>query len=249
MDCFPIKSLRNKMAENFEGRSILINKRKIMEENIVQIENVDKTTLSRFKHIFSLDHRFEDFQNILIQNPADSLFVFISNLTQKIPDKYFEGLRNLLSIQFCFSSKIITNRVHFLENCSFLGCSSLVYVSIPNSVQSLENSLFSGCSSLTSIIIPNSVLYIGRECFNECSSLISLIIPNSVQSLGEYCFWNCSSLKFMIIPNSVGYIGKGCFSECSSLTFITISNSLQYLEDDCFSDCSSLSSIVISDSI
>jgi hypothetical protein len=157
MDCFPIKSLGNKMAENFEGRSILMNERKVIEENIVQFENVDKATLSRFKHIFFLDHRFEDFQNILIQNPVDSLFVFISNLTQKIPDNYFEGLRNLLSIQFCFSSKIITNGVQFRENWSFWGCSSLTYVSIPNSVQFLENGCFSGCSSLTSIIIPNSV--------------------------------------------------------------------------------------------
>jgi len=111
----------------------------------------------------------------------------------------------------------------------FIGCSSLISITIPDNVTSIDEYAFSGCSSLISINLPNSVTSINYRAFNNCSSLTSITIPTSITYINDYIFNGCSSLTSITIPSSVIYIGYNSFSGCSSLNSLTgIKNDITY---------------------
>ena len=95
----------------------------------------------------------------------------------------------------------IPNRVTYIGDCAFTGCSSLTSVTIPNSVTSIGRFAFYKCRGLTSVTIPNSVTSIGEDAFEFCSQLTSVIIPNSVTSIGEDAFFDCSKLYIYTVSN------------------------------------------------
>ena len=119
---------------------------------------------------------------------------------------------------------------------AFLGCNSMISVTIPNSVTSIGNSAFSGCTGLTSIEIPNSVTSIGQYAFFGCSGLTSPIynahifaympenysgaysIPDGIVTIAGSAFSYRSGLTSVTIPNSVTSIGDWAFYNCSGLT-------------------------------
>ena len=118
-------------------------------------------------------------------------------------------------------------------------------------ITNIGNSAFIGCSSLISITIPKGVIYIGSDAFRGCSSLESIDIPEGVTSIEDDVFYGCSSLKNIIIPEGVTSIGNGAFSGCSSLENINIPGSVTYIfnydfVEDVFSRCSSLKNINVS---
>ena len=143
----------------------------------------------------------------------------------------------------------VTYSVTFIGNSAFLGCSSLISVTIPNSVSSIGDNAFQNCYSLTSIIIPNSVTSIGNNAFFNCFNLTSITIPNSVTSIGDAAFAACSSLTSITIPNSVTSIGKFAFEGCKGLTSVSIPDGMVSLENYVFSECSGLTSVTIPNSV
>lgn len=132
---------------------------------------------------------------------------------------------------------------------AFLGCKSLISITIPDSVTSIGDYAFVSCKSLTRIVIPNSVTSMGLSVFCNCESLTSIVIPNSITSIGIWAFDGCKSLTSIVIPNSVTSIGTRAFSNCKSLTSITIPDSVTSIVDEAFSNCESLTSITISNSV
>ena len=66
---------------------------------------------------------------------------------------------------------------------------------IPERVTYIEESAFYGCTSLTSITIPDSVTSIGSAAFKECTSLASITIPETVSYISFWAFLGCTRLK------------------------------------------------------
>ena len=87
----------------------------------------------------------------------------------------------------------------------FIGCSSLVSVTIPDSVISIGDRSFQNCISLTSVTIGNGVTSIGDSAFNSCTSLTNITIGNSVTNIGSYAFYNCTSLTSATFEDTDGW--------------------------------------------
>ena len=89
----------------------------------------------------------------------------------------------------------IPERVTYIEESAFYGCTSLTSITIPDSVTSIGDETFYGCTSLTSITIPDSVTSIGSAAFKECTSLASITIPETVSYISFWAFLGCTRLK------------------------------------------------------
>ena len=86
----------------------------------------------------------------------------------------------------------------------------------------ITSDAFVGCKSLISVTIPDSVMSIGWCALCDCSSLTSVTIPDSVTSIGNYAFYRCSSLTSISIPNGVTNLGMRAFYGCTDLASVTI---------------------------
>ena len=142
-------------------------------------------------------------------------------------------------------SFIIPSSVTTIGDSAFVGCTSLIGVTIPNSVTSIGEYAFYGCTSLTSVTIPDSVTSIDGGAFSNCTSLISVTIPDSVTSIESYAFKNCTSLNSVIIPDSVTNIGSASFENCIGLIEITIPDSVISIGNDAFVNCKNLTNVII----
>jgi hypothetical protein len=87
----------------------------------------------------------------------------------------------------------------------FLGCSSLIIITVPDSVQSIGKYYFSKYSSLISIIIPNSIHLIGLNSFEGCLSLQNFSI--SIQNPPKIQIWKFQKSFF---PHATNDVFKGC---------------------------------------
>ena len=72
------------------------------------------------------------------------------------------------------------------------------YTSTFQEVTHIGNGAFVGCSSLVNLTISNSVTHIGNSAFQRCCSLASLTIPDSVTHIGDGAFVGCSSLELRV---------------------------------------------------
>jgi hypothetical protein len=160
---------------------------------------------------------------IIIEDGNMNLTLAENTFKDVNPTKVYIG-RNIESAVFGENAHLaalsIGNKVTFIGNNAFQGCSSLTTISIPSSVRSIGDSAFCGCSSLTSISIPSFVTFIGDSAFSDCSSLTSISIPKSVISIGNSAFSGCSSLTSISIPKSVRSIGDSAFRDCSNILSI-----------------------------
>lgn len=98
---------------------------------------------------------------------------------------------------------------------AFIGCESVVSISLPESLERIGASAFKGCKSLAAIDIPQNVSVIGGNAFESCESLESVIIPNGVTVIEDGTFYLCSNLKSVTIPGSVKNIMSNAFRGCS----------------------------------
>ena len=155
---------------------------------------------------------------------------------EKIADNAFMGCVSLVKIT-------LPEQVTAIGASAFNSCTNLKNITVPDSVTSIGDWAFYDCTSLTSITIPDSVTSIGGHAFASCSSLTSITIPNSVTSIGDYAFEDCSSLKSVTIPDSVTSIGERAFYGCDSLTNVTIGNSVTSIGHYAFYKCTSLKEV------
>ena len=109
-------------------------------------------------------------------------------------------------------------------------------VQVGISVTSIGFGAFLGCFSLVSITIPDGVTSIGDYAVNFCYSLTSITIPDSVTSIGSYAFNSCygmaeyhlkpttpptlsSTNAFTSIPSDcIIYVPQGCLNAYKTAT-------------------------------
>lgn len=100
---------------------------------------------------------------------------------------------------------------------AFMGCVSLVKITLPEQVTAIGVSAFNGCTNLKKITVPDSVTSIGEGAFSGCSSLSSVIIGNGVTSIGERAFADCRCLKWVdCLPTTPPAGGSYMFSSNAS---------------------------------
>jgi hypothetical protein len=125
-------------------------------------------------------------------------------------------------------------------------------LSIAPGTQRIAHTAFLGCPSLISLTLPNSLITIGASAFSYCSGLTgSLILPNSLTTIGNGAFYSCSGFTgSLVIPNSVITIESGAFYGCSGFTSLTLGNSLTRIERYAFNCCTGFTgSLVIPNSV
>ena len=144
---------------------------------------------------------------------------------------------------------LITGHVTSIGSRAFMGCDSLVSLTLPNSVVNIGEYAFYECSSLTSLTLPDSVVKIGHRAFMGCSSLTSITLPNNVASIGDAVFMDCSSLSSITILQGLTNISYRAFRGCSNLASITMPDSITSIEREAFYECSSLTKITLPNSM
>ena len=93
-----------------------------------------------------------------------------------------------------FGDSYDSNPLHCAHHLFDKNSTEITDLIIPDGVTSIGNSAFVGCSSLVSVTISNSVASIGDNAFRGCTGLTSIEIPNSVTSIGSQAFCDCRGL-------------------------------------------------------
>jgi len=153
------------------------------------------------------------------------------------------------------ASVTLGNKVSFVEDDAFDGCSSLASINVENgnSDYSSVNGMLVDidCTTIikcpqgkTTATIPNSVTAIGINAFKDCSVLPSITIPGSILFIGSDAFSGCSKLTSITLENdySLSMFKPDAFP-LSQITSVTLGNDVTSLEDDAFDGCSSLTVI------
>ena len=112
---------------------------------------------------------------------------------------------------------------HVLTGEAFMGCSSLVTVTLPANITRIYNRAFKDCTSLKYVNgIPDAVWDLGDATFSGCTSLEYITLPASIGMINNYLFNGCSSLRWITIPEGVTYYGNEAFAGCTALTQVTV---------------------------
>ena len=117
---------------------------------------------------------------------------------------------------------------------AFMGCRSLVSVSLPNTVQSFGEGAFAICNTLTTVNIPEGITELPVGCFGYCPKLTTFTLPSSLKTIGKMAFYGCSGMTTITLPEGLQTIGEMAFFECSKLTEITIPQSVTRIGDLAF---------------
>lgn len=186
-------------------------------------ETTPKININNYENIF-LTASAEETQTFIGDSYGLQLeYKVLSDETIEIT-KFISATSSVIELPPTIDGKKVTS----IGEWAFLGCSSLISVTIPDGVTSIRNSTFRECTSLNNITIPNSVTSICWGAFYRCTSLTSISIPNSVTSIGVFAFEYCSNLSSIMIPDNVTSIGNGAFSNCTSLEKINVSENNKY---------------------
>ncbi len=116
------------------------------------------------------------------------------------------------------SVTLVGDKVEYLGEELFFGCTSLEGFATGDIVQEIKPSTFEGCASLATIGIGESVTTLSDDAFGGCSALKEIDLPESVDFIGNNCFKGCSSLAKIYLrrASSVVEVGYKAFEGCSS---------------------------------
>ena len=121
---------------------------------------------------------------------------------------------------------------------------NLKLVQFSDKLEFIGNEVFRGCSSISELFIPRNVKHIGDSCFRDCVGLRKLRIQEEIE-IGERAFENCRELSEIILPNDLAEIYSGVFNSCHSLTEITLPSSLFAIGDNAFASCTHLKRVIL----
>ena len=101
---------------------------------------------------------------------------------------------------------------------------------ISNKVTYIYEGTFMGYTNLKSVTIPDSVTRIDESAFEECTSLTEITLPCNLDTIERYCFYNCRNLVRVILPDKLHKIERSAFSGCTSLIDISLSDDIRIEE-------------------
>ncbi len=139
----------------------------------------------------------------------------------------------------------ITYTVDTIDEEAFKDMTKLKTVVIPSTVKTILKDAFMGCHSLVDISLPASILVIGEGAFSDCTALESIVIPSAVGTLSNRLFDGCVSLKSVLLTGSPSIIGEGAFRGCIALENVDIKDAVTSIGDYAFEGASVLASIVL----
>ena len=133
---------------------------------------------------------------------------------QKIGNAVFKSNLNITSVN-------LSNKVTYIGNEAFYGCTNLSSVTIAQDGTALEigSKAFYNCSKLTAIELPDYTSSIGTYAFYK-AALKSFKVPASLTELSAHLL-EYTKITTIHIPANVEKIGDAAFSRCSSMTSIT----------------------------
>ncbi len=153
----------------------------------------------------------------------------------------------------------IPESVTQVNDYAFLGCRSLVNVSLPSTIRRIGLSAFEDCIEINKTsysgdvaswcciefanATSNPMIYSNNFYLNDIE-VRDLVVPNSVSKIPSYAFLNCQSLKSVEIMDNVHSIGSSAFEGCEFITSISIPNSVTNIVRDAFNECTSLNTVV-----
>lgn len=150
-----------------------------------------------------------------------------------VADSAFMGCDSLITLS-------LPSTIHNIGNDAFRNCYRLRYMTLPDSVQHLGRYTFAGDTALSSVIIPPSVRTLPRGCFVDCYHLSEVTLPVSLLRIEQDAFVSCHSLTELCLPDSVVQMGRGVFYNCSNLRAVTLPTSLTSLDVYAFMECPKL---------
>ena len=153
-----------------------------------------------------------------------------------IGETAFMGCTSIISIT-------IPDSVSIIGGFAFSGCTSLEYIKLPYELNKIDENAFYGCKKISYIELPYNVESIGKYAFYGCTSLESIYIPSGVNSIGESAFANCKSLKAIVIPDGVEVIEARTFHNCNALLTVTIPYTVKKIGERAFFGCSNISNV------
>ncbi|KAK8839041.1 hypothetical protein M9Y10_032507 [Tritrichomonas musculus] len=239
-------SEKGKKSKNFFNTLIQFETVKVIQSN-----GKIKRFLKNFKDFFNV--------SIQLEKPSE-VFEKLNETIKEIHKKY--GQFNIVlyvkkavvedqefGYNEAISSVILTPSVHSVGKQAFLGCSSMINLTISDSVTEIMVAAFQRCSSLKEVVIPDSVESLLEYTFSKCESLQSVTLSSSLNGIRVGVFDMCVSLQGIEFPDSIKFIGRDAFNGCSSLTKVTIPESVQKLNEFAFANCTSLSRVDMPDSV
>ena len=189
----------------------------------------------------------------VIENIDGYLFVAVDDSSNKLILLDYIGYGENLHIPELGADRIV------IYNNAFLGCESIVSVTIPSNVTEIGYNAFCGCTSLENIKIGSGLTSIGGSAFSYCNSVRSVeidknnakyysesnciieketytvirgfsnTIPNYARSIGGRAFEGCDFTSIHI-PDSVTSIGYYAFNSCNLLTELTFAENTKIEE-------------------
>ena len=79
-----------------------------------------------------------------------------------------------------------------IESGAFMGCNSLLSVTLGNGVKSIGDSVFDGCNQLSAISFPDSLARIGRTAFSYCTRLRAVTLGIGITNIDANAFYGCN---------------------------------------------------------
>lgn len=105
-------------------------------------------------------------------------FTTVRNALQGAPNKF---------VNLDISGSNITAIPDYAFNTgspNFLGCETLIEITLPDSITSIGDAVFYSCQILSSVTIPNSVTSIGDMAFTYCYNLASVTFQGTIPTSG-----------------------------------------------------------------
>ena len=113
-----------------------------------------------------------------------------------------------------------------LEN-GFKDFRTLVVIRIlGDKLKYIENNAFDGCSALVEIKIPENVISIGDYAFRNCVILMTINLPNTLTSIGKEAFYKNNNINGIVFNSGNLTIGEDAFKDCGNLTSIYFNSTI-----------------------